>query len=370
MTGEEVLPGIRAVGDRRLVGRVLARCSGEDTVMVCVIASTEISKVPGISAAGKTPELTFHTPAGDVELVYLDRIVNADDVPQNPVGAPSPAVITRAVLDLADIPFLVADAGVAVKPACPTVDLNGGVGRDFRRETAVPEDVFESLMDAGRILGRELSRDVGFLTVGESVPGGTTTAMAVMTAAGYETEGRFASSSHDAPHDVKERVVREGLRRAGVEPGDLTILEAIMEFGDPMMPAVLGMLEGSRVPVLLAGGTQMAPILAAAVEELGMDPGTVFVGTTKYVVEDPDSDVVDLMRQASPDGFVLFHADPGFATSKYKGLRLYEVGYVKEGVGAGGAQVAAALKTRGRIHPEDIVRECERVHEVWSEALG
>ncbi len=370
MTGREVLPGIRAVGEPGLVERVLSRCSGEDTVMVCVIASTEVSRIPGISAAGKTPDLTFHTPAGDVELVYLDEIVNAEDVPQNPVGAPSPAVITRAVVELADIPFLVADAGVAVKPACPVIDLGGEVGRDFREERAVREDVFEGLMEMGEVLGREVSRNVGFLTVGESVPGGTTTAMAVMTAAGYETEGRFASSSHDAPHDVKEEVVRKGLERAGVEPGDLTILEAMMEFGDPMMPAVLGILEGSKVPVLLAGGTQMAPILAAAVEELGVSPDEVFVGTTKYVVEDPDSDVIDLMRQASPEGFVLFHADPGFSGSRYRGFRLYEKGYVKEGVGAGGAQVAAALKTRGRVTPEDVVRECEKVHEVWCESLG
>jgi len=362
----EVLPGIRAYGSRRAVRDALRACLGERTVLICVIGNTEISLIPGISAAGRTPELTLHTPAGDVELICLDRIVNAEDVPQNPSGAPSPAVITRAAMELASIPFLPADAGVAVEPACPCIDLGGEVARDFRKGPALSENTYEDLIEAGRLLGRELSRDVGFLTVGESVPGGTTTAMAVMAALGYEVSGRFASSSHETPHEIKERVVREGLEAQGVEPGDVDPHEAIRRFGDPMMPAVIGIIKGSKVPVLLAGGTQMAPILACLSEEGEYDPGRVFVGTTKYVVEDEDSDIQDLLSQVGE--FALFSADPGFSESKYRGFTLYEKGYVKEGVGAGGAQLAAALKTRGEVTPEDMVRKCEEVYERWREA--
>ncbi|WP_456481883.1 nicotinate mononucleotide-dependent phosphoribosyltransferase CobT [Methanopyrus sp.] len=365
---KEVLPGVRALGDLRSAERVVERCSGGSTVMVCVIGSTEISRVPGISAAGKTPESTFHTPAGDVELIYYDRIVNAEEVPQNPAGAPSPAVITKAAVNLASIPFLTADAGAAVKPACPYIDLGGEVARDFRERPALSEETYERLLEFGKTLGKELTRDVDFLTVGESVPGGTTTAMAVMTALGYETSEKFASSSHDSPHDIKERVVREGLEAQGVEPGDLDAHEAIRRFGDPMMPAVIGIVHGSRVPVLLAGGTQMAPILAYLAEEGRLDPEWVFVGTTKYVVEDEDSDIEGLFRQVGD--YVLFSADPGFSESKFRGFRLYEKGYVKEGVGAGGAQVAAALKTKGKITPEDVLKECERVYERWMDELS
>ncbi len=363
----EVLPGIRAYGDRRAVHDALRACLGERTILVCVIGNTEVSLIPGISAAGRTPELTFHTPAGDVELIYLDRIVNAEDAPQNPAGAPSPAVITRAAMELASLPFLPADAGVAVKPACPYVDLGGEVARDFRKGPALSEDAYDDLLEAGRLLGRELSRDVGFLTVGESVPGGTTTAMAVMAALGYEVWGRFASSSHETPHEIKEKVVREGLRAQGIEPGDLDPHEAARRFGDPMIPAVLGILKGCRTPVLLAGGTQMAAVLACLSELGEYDPGRVFVGTTKYVVEDEDSDILGLLRQVGR--FALFSADPGFSRSRYRGFTLYERGYVKEGVGAGGSQVAASLKTRGEITPRDMLKACERVYERWQESL-
>ncbi|WP_457614758.1 nicotinate mononucleotide-dependent phosphoribosyltransferase CobT [Methanopyrus sp.] len=363
---KEVLPGIRALGDLRAAGRVIRKYSGGSTVMMCVIGSTEISRVPGISAAGKTPESTFHTPAGDVELIYYDRTVNAKEVPQNPVGAPSPAIITKAAVNLASIPFLTVDAGAAVKPACPYVNLGGEVARDFREGPALSEETYDRLLEFGETLGKEITRDVDFLTVGESVPGGTTTAMAVMTALGYETSGKFASSSHNSPHDIKERVVREGLEAQGVEPGDLDAHEAIRRFGDPMMPAVVGIVRGAGT-VLLAGGTQMAPILACLAEEGRLNTERVFVGTTKYVVEDEDSDIEGLFRQVGD--YVLFSADPGFSESKFRGFKLYEEGYVKEGVGAGGAQVAAALKTEGKITSEDILRECEQIYERWINKL-
>jgi NaMN:DMB phosphoribosyltransferase len=42
-------------------------------------------------------------------------------------------------------------------------------------------------------------------------------------------------------------------------------------------------------------------------------------------------------------GYPSFVANPGFGNSEVAGLRMYEKGEVKEGVGAGGAMFAASM---------------------------
>jgi len=53
-------------------------------------------------------------------------------------------------------------------------------------------------------------------------------------------------------------------------------------------------------------------------------------------------------------------ADLDFSQSRFDGLRAYEAGVVKEGVGAGGAAIAAMVKSRGLITKEVILGEIER----------
>ena len=53
-------------------------------------------------------------------------------------------------------------------------------------------------------------------------------------------------------------------------------------------------------------------------------------------------------------------ADLDFASSKYPGLRIYETGLVKEGVGAGGSSVAAMSKTGGAVTKDILLKEIER----------
>jgi NaMN:DMB phosphoribosyltransferase len=98
--------------------------------------------------------------------------------------------------------------------------------------------------------------------------------------------------------------------------------------------------------VLLAGGTQMIAVAAllrrlAAVGQCPDSTGLVAVGTTRWVAEDPTADAAGLMRDAANDPLL---ATPlSFAASAHAQLRRYEDHLVKEGVGAGGAVIAAAL---------------------------
>lgn len=338
----------------------LAKIDGRNPLYICVIGATETAKVPGLSAAGKYPELTDYTPPADVELLLLGECRCIEGFPVTPEGIPTPALITMSALRMADIPVLVVNGGVRVQPHVPFMELNGKPGGDIREGRALEDP--GRVLEKARLAGENLARVADYLVIGESVPGGTTTALGVMLAMGVNAVGRVSSSMPANPHELKYRVVMEGLRAAGVEPGALADkpLEAMEVMGDSMMPAYAGLVLGAarRVPVLLAGGTQMGAILAV-LKALDKDVlGNVAVGTTRWVFNDGKSDLKGIVSQIAP--VPILAADLNFAASRFPGLRAYEEGYVKEGVGAGGAAIAAMAKSRGAITGAKLLMEIER----------
>jgi NaMN:DMB phosphoribosyltransferase len=52
-------------------------------------------------------------------------------------------------------------------------------------------------------------------------------------------------------------------------------------------------------------------------------------------------------------------ADIDFGSSKFSGLRAYEAGVVKEGVGVGGSTIAAMAKTNGAITKQAMLAQVE-----------
>ncbi len=314
--------------------------------LVIFTASTRVSTIPGISVAGPSPEATLHTPALDLEYLVLGKPRSADVVPVTPDGIPTPAVITRAVVNLAKLRVLAVDAGSYLRPKVPTVVIPGGVvGGRVDIEDALPRGTARELFESSATLGRMLGSPDILLVVGESMPGGTTTAMVTMEVLGFRAAGRVSSSSPRNPHDVKMRVLHLALGRASIRPPVDDVFTAIDVFGDPLHVSIAGFAagaleRGSRV--LLAGGTQMGAVLAI-LKRLGLKlEGRVAVGTTRWVVEDGSSDILGLVSEIVPEVPVLY-STLSFADSPFRGLRAYEEGYVKEGVGAGGCLVAASL---------------------------
>jgi NaMN:DMB phosphoribosyltransferase len=53
-------------------------------------------------------------------------------------------------------------------------------------------------------------------------------------------------------------------------------------------------------------------------------------------------------------------ADLNFGSSRFPGLQIYETGLVKEGVGAGGASIAAMAKLGGAVTKDLLLKEIER----------
>ncbi len=333
---------------------------GKKPLFVCTIATTETAKIPSISAAGKYPEFTDYTPPADAELLLLGKCKCINGVPVTPEGIPTPALITMSALRLADIPVLIASGGLKVKPHVPYLELGGNPGKDIKTGSAV-ENV-EEVIQRATMAGESLAKTADYLVIGESIPGGTTTALGVLLAMGVDAEGKISSSMPENPHGLKVNTVKAGLAAAGERFGSLAEnpTKAVACVGDPMMPAFAGLVIGaaSQVPVLMAGGTQMCGVLAI-VNALKPDVlCNLAVGTTKWVVNDLSSDIRGIVAQIAD--VPVLAADLDFGSSRFSGLKAYEQGVVKEGVGAGGAAIAAMVKLEGAVSKEMLLKEIER----------
>lgn len=337
----------------------LRKLQNKNSLFLCVIATTLTSRIPGITGAGASPELTDYTPAADVELILHGAPKCLPEIPQTVVdggAAPTPAVITKASLEMAEIPFLVADAGSAVKPGLPYVNINDKQGENIVTGKAVSNPL--EIFNKGKILGETLSKLTDHLVIGESTPAGTTTALGVLEAMGYEAWGKISGSTPENPHSLKRQTVEQGLETAGLASEiPLDPFQAVGAVGDPMIPAVAGITAGSTVPVTLAGGTQMTAVCAflkEAVKDFNFED--VSIATTIFVATDETADINYIAQQIAP--IDIFAVDPGFEKSENQGLQKYTQGAVKEGAGAGGAMFAAQLKG---VHIDDIRLKTEEL---------
>lgn len=323
------------------------------------IGGTELSKVKGLSAAGANPEIIPFTSPADADLIRFGEPRVTEHFPIDPEGHPTPAIITRAAVVEADIPFCTVRAGSYIPPSAPYVELGADFGHDPCEGKAVPDAV--KIFEAAKHFAQSACRGMDSVTLGESVPGGTTTALLVLRALGYE--GMVSSAGPSNPTSLKEDIWRRASTRAGLGCGDLAgkPLKAVEEFGDPVQAALLGFMCGAPddAEIVLAGGTQMLAV-AALLKEFG-SPRKLLVATTRYVGEDKSSTFGELAEKIGVD---TYFAPLDFSRSRFKGLRDYELGYVKEGAGAGGSVHYAE---RSGVTAARIV---EAVDEIYSKATG
>jgi uncharacterized protein (TIGR00303 family) len=338
----------------------LTKITGKNPLFVCTLGTTETGKISGISAAGANPEITDYTPPADIELLLLGKCKCINGVPVTPDGIPTPALITMSALKLANISTLPVNAGLRILPNVPFLELGAKPGKDIRTGKAVENA--EEVLQRAKLAGDILSSTAEYIVIGESIPGGTTTALGVLLAMGIDARGKVSSSMPGNPHDLKIRTVEEGLKAMKLEFGALADdpLKAISCVGDPMMPAFAGLVLGAaqKVPVLMAGGTQMTAILAIINALNPLVLGNVAIGTTRWIVEDKTSDLKGIVSQIAD--VPILAANLNFSRSKFSGLKAYEAGVVKEGVGIGGTTIAAMAKSEGKITKETMLAEIEK----------
>jgi uncharacterized protein (TIGR00303 family) len=347
---------------------------------VLLLAATATAAVEGISAAGATAAARRATAAADAELlVHGPQGPRPHALPPLPAGV-SPALISRVVLeglDLADR-LQVVDLGCPIAPRVPHLRLpseeGAGAARCLSSGCALAPRRVRALLARGERWGSRLPPSQPLL-LAECVPGGTTTALGVLRGLGVAADGLVSGSLRTGAHQLKASLVSQGLGAAGLAcggPGPWTDgrvdpLAVLAAVGDPMQPLAAGLalaLARRGGTVLLAGGSQMAAVLALvlalapAAERLGLAQ-RITVATTVWVAEEAGSDLTLLLRRIGEHWGVaprLEVAALRFSACGSEALRDYERGYVKEGVGAGGF---ALLWQRLGRSPEALAQACD-----------
>ena len=377
----------------------LEQYQGQKPIIACILGFTATGLIPGISAAGATPEDRKYTAIADAEFL-VNGVTPNPQYPLPPLTAgASPVLISRAVMEAFELPVYLFNAGLPHPPAVPAIDLGGIPANCLTSGNALPFDIVKHLFEQGLKWGEKLAAQVneGYLMISECVVGGTTTALSILTGLGIPAMGKVNSSHPSCNHLQKWELVQAGLRQweqreqesrgAGEQGsrGARTASESLSNLstpsfsqlpidtnvdpfglvaavGDPMQIAAAGMAIAAsrRCGVLLAGGTQMLAVytLARALMEyhasafplhpgrgepssLTWQPQQVVVGTTRWVAEDSTGDTIGLAQDIGD--VPVLATQLNFANSRYPQLRVYEQGYVKEGVGAGGCAIAAHL---------------------------
>jgi len=337
------------------------------TRVLLLLAGTATAAVPGISAAGATPESRRLTAAADAELLLLGPAQKRPHaLPPLPAGV-SPALIARVVVEQLGLDPLVVDAGAAVPPAVPHLQLGQGPARCLSGGDAMELQRVRRLLVLGRRWGRQLARLRQPLLVAECVPGGTSTAQAVLQGLGVEAAGLVSGSLREPAHALKAALVARGLAAAQL-PSPASAEAVLAALGDPMQPLAAGLVQAAALdglPVLLAGGSQMAAVLALALELTAAQDRArltahAALATTAWVAAEPSSNLTVLLENLGRRWCVeplAFAAGLRFSRCRSAELLAFEQGYVKEGVGAGG--LAALWQLSGRSL-DDLAEACDQ----------
>ncbi len=333
--------------------------NSKDVSLVLILAGTRTSEVEGISAAGSTPESRKYTAIADAEL-FLSGPLGVRNWPLPPLEAGvSPALISYVSRKWIKVDPEVLVVGLTQKPFFShrvLESINSGPSECISTGNAMALFRVNALWERGYEIGKQLK---GPLLLSECVPGGTTTAQAVLTGLGICVSDLISGSPKVPPVALKKALVSRGLH-ASASTYHKSPKHLLAAVGDPFQPVATGILVGAleaHQPVLLGGGSQMVAILALALASVSVDLQKqlielVTIGTTSWLAEE----VIGESRRDSSLKLLLnrvgdyFSVNPlgiasglRFSSSMHKALRDYEIGYIKEGVGAGAFSLLAQL---------------------------
>ena len=330
------------------------RVEGKEATFFLAGSVTKTCEIDGITQAG-IPGLIHLTPTLDAEFVDSGKLFSLTDMATTPKGVPTPAIMTRASKLLTNFDFETLDLGLRVKPQVSKLH-EFGIKESDSIETGANINAKE-IIQKGIDFAKDLEIDDNkFVIFAESTPAGTTTAYAVGKALGYKADGYFSSSFLNTPSSLKEEIVNKAVNRVK----DKDIYEKLSSVADNMLLFTAGFVSefSKKGLVALGGGTQMAAtLLIIDALKLDINPENVALMTTKWVVEDRNSNLKGLLEQLSFD-IDGYYSDFSFANANIPILKLYDEGEAKEGVGAGVALCYAMLKGKSN---QEILDKVEKV---------
>ena len=280
------------------------------------------------------------------------------ELAETPTGVPTPALITRAVHNLAPFSTIeILDLGLTCKPQHTQLynfDMKPSESISKGANINAKEIVFK-----GMEFGRSYELKGNYLILGESTPSGTTTAAATTQALGYDLMGCFSSSFLHAPNDIKNHTINEALSH--LDEG-MDKFEKLSHVSDNMLLFCAGfILEATkRFHVVLGGGTQMAAALlvADALKEellLRVNSDNLTLATTQWVAKDKDASLETILSQLSYIPHAIYTTF-SFQNSQIPVLKKYDEGEAKEGVGAGASLAYGVANT---LDNDETLKEIE-----------
>ena len=329
-----------------------------------IIAGTNTSQIQGISAAGIDPKSRQITALADAEfLLFGPTFDHKYKLPLLTAGV-SPALISNVCADMIKANLIVIPLGLEKKPYFKHLVIEKPLARPAKclsSGKSMTKSRVKSLYEKGLLIGRSKIKPIVIL---ESVPGGTTTAQAIMEAHGLEVSDLVGSSLLNPPRKLKKEIILKGLNNANLD-NDFDSIDVISALGDPFQAFSMGLLIGARdanQTVILCGGSQMIAVLLLALEYVNtLDKqsfvDSIFIATTGWLLNNKDlNNLLGLVAEKHNINLLGLGSCLNFESSQYQELRDYEIGYVKEGVGAGGMSILAYLNG---FNYEDIISKCE-----------
>ncbi len=336
----------------------------DNFIYYLVIAGTETSQIKGISAAGINSKARKKTALADAEfLLFGASIDHKYKLPFLNAGV-TPALISYVCSKLIYASPIVVPLGINEKPYFKHMFVENyleGPSKCLTTGNSMNKRRVLSLYKKGLEIGKSTNRPI---FISECVPGGTTTAQAVMEAFDLDVTNLIGSSLLNPPRSLKKNVIKTGLLNANLT-NNFDSIDVISSVGDPFQAFSMGLLIGARLAkqsVVLSGGSQMLALILLALEFINAKDKQefadfVFIATTGWLVKDNSlSDLLDLIAEKHKVNLLGIASPLNFKSSKHKELSDYEIGYVKEGVGAGGMSIFAFLKG---FSNEEILSMCQ-----------
>ena len=219
-------------------------------IFYLVIAGTETSQIQGISAAGINSKDRRRTALADAEfLLFGASIDHKYKLPFLSAGV-TPALISYVCSELICANPIVIPIGIKEMPYFSHLTVEDdlvGPARCLSTGKAMNKERVLSLYQKGLEIGKSTKQPI---FISESVPGGTTTAQAVMEAFGLNVHNLIGSSLINAPRTLKRKVIKAGLLKANLK-NNFDSLDVISSVGDPFQAFSLGLLIGARLALSL-----------------------------------------------------------------------------------------------------------------------
>lgn len=322
-----------------------AKRSNLDTLFVLIVASTEVIKHKGISAAGVSHEKLALTSAKDAEYIYYGNT----DLPVSPSGIVSPALISKACLDLLDYDICIIDAGSIITPNCPHEKLSNSFAGDPSTGQTMSFDFAQVLYQKAFDFANEKFTQYQKIIIAESVVGGTTTALGLLGALGFDCFDMVSSSIPAGNHQLKNQIIKEGLSKMKSSHEDIKKkpILAAASLGDTMQITATAIAQAFNKEIILAGGSQMLAVKALSDASSQKD---IVLSPSPWIVEDKSARFLELVDFVSPGTRLEYIKAEDILNNKTLSKKIFELkpeaslesiidnynqGHVKEGVGMG-----------------------------------